>query len=237
MRFFPAALLLGMPLLAAESYEVFLPPHADRAALHAQLSPLLPEGATCRYTELSPACATMAEARRHARAIAAGVTQLPSLALADEKGFFAILPLQGLQKDAIEAARQSPPPAGREEAARQRLFTARLYLLCARLSLEEMDDAGLAASINVCRELLKEGQASAEQRQFLGLRCLYPLLMMQYSRGYTGAHTPETEAALLEAIAALEAARDIDPLSFLGRQAHEEREKLRAARIKSRQYE
>ncbi|MCQ2367266.1 MAG: hypothetical protein MJ056_08935 [Akkermansia sp.] len=75
--------------------------------------------------------------------------------------------------------------------------------------------------------------------QELGLRALYPLLMLEYAQGHraNGAHTPETEAKLLEAIAALEAVRDLDPQSTCGRKAHEERERLRMARRQARQAE
>ncbi len=237
MRFVPVALFLALPLLAANTYEVFLPAGANQATLRTQLSQLLPPSVPCRYTELSGQCQTMPEAQRQARAIAAGVTQLPCLAMSNSDGYYALLPLHGLQQEDIERAEETAPPAGHNAAAAQRLFSARLFLLCARLSLSDMDDASLASAIKACRALMADGQASQEHRQFLGLRCLYPLLMLQYSRGYAGAHTPGTEAKLLESIAALEAARDVNPLSTLGRQAHEEREKLRAARIKSRQYE
>ena len=79
--------------------------------------------------------------------------------------------------------------------------------------------------------------ATVHDRQLLGFRCLYPLLMLQYTNGYRGAHTPVTEAKLLEAIAALEEARDLDRESDIGKAAAAEREKLRTARRKARQYE
>lgn len=237
MRFVAVALFLALPLPAANTYEVFLPAGTNQATLRTQLSQLLPPSAPCRYTELSGQCHTMADARRQARAIAAGVSQLPCLAMGNSDGYYALLPLHGLQQKDIERAEEIAPPTGQNAAAAQRLFCARVFLLCARLSLSNLDDASLASAIKACRALMADGQASPEHRQFLGLRCLYPMLMLQYGRGYTGAHTPETEAKLLEAIAALENARDANPLSPLGRQAHEEREKLRAARIKSRQYE
>ena len=61
--------------------------------------------------------------------------------------------------------------------------------------------------------------------------------MLQYTNGYNGAHTPASEAKLLEAITALEAARDLNKDSELGKAASEERERLRMARRKARQYE
>ena len=76
-----------------------------------------------------------------------------------------------------------------------------------------------------------------EQQQLLGLRCLYPLLMQQYTNAYKGAHTPASEAKLLEAIAALETARDLAPNTALGKRAHDERHRLRMARREARKYE
>jgi hypothetical protein len=54
---------------------------------------------------------------------------------------------------------------------------------------------------------------------------------------YKGAHTPASEAKLLEAIAALEAARNMDRNSNIGKQAYDERERLRKARRQARTME
>ena len=96
--------------------------------------------------------------------------------------------------------------------------------------MEEATDEHLSELIQESRQLLSHELCTKELQQLIGLRCLYPLLMKQYAIGHTGAHTPETEAKLLEAIAALEEARDINPNSALGKRAHDERHRLRMAR-------
>jgi len=244
MRLCPAVLRLALPLLAARlfadvpgAYEVYLAAGADKEALSPALDAILPANAPCRYTELAPACHTMTEAKRQARALEAGVSQLPSLVVSDTAGNRTALPLAGLTREQADAARTAPQTPERMQAARQRQFQAALFLLGARFSLEPLNDSELDAATRKSRQLLLHSSATEEQRQFIALRLLYPLLMLQYSRAYNGAHTPESEALLLEAIAALETARDANPVSTLGRQAHAERERLRAARLKSRQYE
>ena len=132
---------------------------------------------------------------------------------------------------------RTAPSSPRTEEMQRRRFEAHLYLLCARVGLTPLDDDELTQAVQESRRLLHHRQISPNRQQFIGLRLLYPLLMEQYRRGYKGAHTPETEAKLLEAIAALEEAWDVDPQSTLGRRAYEERERLRMARRKSRQYE
>lgn len=229
--------LLALPAAAGVRYDLFAAPEANREKLTKQVEALLPETTGIRYIELPNECKNLPDARNQARAIEAGVTQLPCLVLSDEDGAYAALPLHGLSAEGVEAAQQLAESPDRKILIQKRRFDAHLFFLCARMSLNEMDDRALAETIRNCRHLMQLKQASPERRQFLALRCLYPLLMMQYARGYEGAHTPATEAKLLEAIAALEEARDINPDSPYGRQAHEERERLRAARIKSRQYE
>ncbi len=233
-----AALLAALAALPLPAHELYVAEHTPAAALDKALAPLQAAGAGEWERIGLPAEARDAEAaRRIARAMEAGITSLPALALVDEAGAYAVLPLQGLTAEKIEAAKAGAGAAGRAEAAARRRFEARLYLLCATAALPGLGDDDLAAAVAESRSLLESGLADKETRQFLGLRCLYPLLMMQYTRGYVGAHTPATEAKLLEAIAALEAARDLDRDSAEGRQAHAERERLRAARRKSRQYE
>ena len=53
----------------------------------------------------------------------------------------------------------------------------------------------------------------------------------------TGAHTPASEAKFLEAIDAVEKARDMDRSSIIGRKAYDERERLRKARRQARTME
>ncbi len=230
-----ALLLLALPLAA---HELYVAEDTPTAAIERALAPLQEAGAAAWERVVVPTrVGDMAAARTTARAIEAGVQALPSLALRDEAGVYAVLPLAGLSTDKLADARNEADAPGRAEAAARRHFAARFYLLCATAGQPELGDETLAAAIDECRQLLNHALADSSDRQFIGLRCLYPLLMMQYVRGYVGAHTPATEARLLEAIAALEAARDLDRESELGKQAHAERERLRTARRKSRHYE
>ncbi len=233
--------LLALPLAADESRELFVQAGADIAALEkahklAALKAAEP-GITWVVVEVPEKADSPAAARAQARAIAAGVTALPALALLNEKGIYATLPLPGLTVQQLEEARAHADDAARQEAAARRFFEARCYQLCARISAPDMGDDALAAAIEECRLLLQSPAANDDDRQFLGLRCLYPMLMLQYTRAYDGAHSPYTEAKLLEAIAALETARDINRDTKLGKAAFAERERLRTARRKSREYE
>ena len=63
---------------------------------------------------------------------------------------------------------------------------------------------------------------------------MYPALMCLYAAEYNKAHTAISEHFFMQAIAALELARDLDASSQLGRLAYEEREKLRAARLQAK---
>jgi len=224
--------------LAEERYTVYLAEEMSEVALKHSLKQIFGEEKEVEFVRLAPSCTTPEEAKRHAHAIEAGVSALPSLVLGDEKGPFATLVLHRLTSADLTRARALAEAPNRHEAHQRRLLGAHVYLLCARTALSSPEDeAGIENAIRACRAVMENDICSAELRQFLGLHCLYPLLMRQYVRGYTGAHTPFTEAKLLEAIAALEAARDIDRDSPDGRKAHRERERLRAARRKSREYE
>ncbi len=233
------ATLLAHTLAAAESRELYVKAGTNPAALEQQLAPLKAAEPDIEWlvVEVPPQADTAEQAEAIARAMEAGVATLPSLALCDEGGAYATLPLGGLTAEQVGEAKALATEAERERKAARRRFDAQCYLLCARAARPGLDDAALAAAIEQCRALLTDGQATPADRQFLGLRCLYPLLMTQYVRAYDGAHSPYTEAKLLEAIAALEAARDIDRETKLGKAAFAERERLRMARRKSRQYE
>ncbi len=231
--------LLALPLTAAESRELYVQAGANLAAWESVLAPLraaepeLPH----KLVEVSREANTPASAKARAKAIEAGITALPSLVLRDDEGVYATLPLTGLTPQTLSEARARANEPQREDAASRRRFDARCYLLCARISCPDLSDEALAHAIEECRMLMQHGKAQTADLQFLGYRCLYPLLMRQYARGYNGAHSPQTEAKLLEAIAALEAARDLNRETALGKQAFAERERLRAARREARKYE
>ncbi len=232
-------LMLALPLSAAETRELYVQAGADMSAWEPVLAPLRAAEPQEEYkvVEVPPLPDSPAAAKARAKAIEAGIAALPSLVLKDEQGVYAALPLTKLTPQKLEEARAQANDPQREDAASRRRFNARCYLLCARISQPGMADEAIINAIEECRLLMMHGKAENADRQFIGLRCLYPLLMMQYARGYNGAHSPQTEAKLLEAIAALEAARDIDRETSLGKAAFAERERLRTARREARQYE
>lgn len=227
--------------MAAERGGIYLPAGLDEAKARAIVEaaiPEAPEGWEVECHVLTDRCKTVKEAHLHARAIEAGVHELPCLVLADDAGPYAVLPLHDLQARDVEKARALAHHPERKELYKQRLFNAKIYLLCARTALcDQLDAKGMENTVRECRKTMAHPMCTTARKQFLGLYCLYPMLMRQYAAGYTGAHTPETEAKLLEAIAALEEARDLDPDSKLGMKAYDERERLRAARREARKYE
>lgn len=234
-------ILIPLCLAAEENCRVFMLEGTDANRIRSAVQRILPDLPETKqeYITIPTTCKTMEQALTQARAIECGITSLPSIVLTDAQGPFATLPLSNLSPEQLQEARANKDTAGRREDAQKHRFEAHLFLLCSRIALESIDDASLPYRIEECRKLLNHPHATAEHRQFIGLRILYPLLMEQYKRGYYQgrAHTPATEAKLLEAIAALETARDIAPETPLGKQAFAERERLRAARRKSRQYE
>lgn len=231
-----------LPTAAGETYTVYLPEGADVATVAHIIRKLLPrdeqkQPVACEFKTLPYKCSNSKQAEVQAEALAAGVTHLPCLVIADDQGPFATLLLRGLKRADINKAAELATAADRREKAKRREFNAGLYLLFARCEYDEKTPETLSELVNECHILLSQNECSKELQQLIGLRCLYPLLMKQYATGHQGAHTPETEAKLLEAIAALEQARDIDPDSALGKRAHDERHRLRMARRKARQYE
>lgn len=230
------AILFTSPCMA-DSYLVYIKDESQREAAEKMVKAALPKNADLQVTVLPTECHTRAEAQVQAEALYAGVMALPCLVVSDKKGPYAVLPVDGLTAGKIQEVQPQAQHPERKARADERDLSARIYLLCATLSVEEIDDATLSNVVAECRQLIEHPHATTEQQQFIGYRCLYPALLLQYSRGYTGAHTPYTEAKLLEAIAALEAARDLDRESKIGKQAFDERERLRRARREARKYE
>lgn len=190
-----------------------------------------------KFVPITSQCRTMHDAVNAAKGVVAGITELPCLVLCDEAGEYAALPLRTLTEEALTAAERAATAPDREEKAAARRYLGKEYLLFARMALAQpMDDATLGLCLDSCRALMNYPLATTKDKQLLGLRCYYPLLMEEYRRGYAKAraHTPATEAKLLEAIAALEQARDIAPDTQLGKQAAAERERLRMARRQAR---
>lgn len=237
----PLLLLCCAPFAgAAEEYTVYFRQGTNTAGLVKMLSPLrqaTPQ-CECRYVVLSDKASTMAEAINSANAIKAGVDELPSLVLADSSGPYAALPLQKLTTTTLTAAKAQAQAPNRTQEANRRNFTAQQYLLMARMTMTTpLQGDTLDKCITTSRALMAHPLATPADKQRIGFQFLYPLLLRQYTNMYTGAHTPESEAKLLEAIAALEAARDMDRNSHIGRLAHDERERLRKARRQARTME
>lgn len=224
-------------LSQADTYCVYLQSEQQQSDAEQILRSALPADTPFEVKVLPTACQNRADAKLQAEAMQAGVTELPCLVVSDKQGPYAVLRIEGLTTNGVQEAKTHAATPERAAQAAQRDFYARLYLLCASLCVEEADDDTLAGLVTECRALMEHSQATEEHKQFIGYRCLYPALLLQYSRGYTGAHTPYTEAKLLEAIAALEAARDLNRETKLGKQAFDERERLRRARREARKYE
>ena len=215
-------LLSSFTPAGAEEYTVYFRQGTNTAALVRMLTPLrkAEPQSECRYVVLSDKADIMAEAINSANAIKAGVDELPCLVLADSSGPYATL------------------PPNRAETAERRNFTAQQYLLLARMCMTTpLQGETLEKCLSTCRALMAHPLATPADKQRLGFECLYPLLLRQYTNMYNGAHTPASEARFLEAIAALETARDIDRNSPTGRKAHDERERLRKTRRQARTME
>ena len=236
-----AILLCSCGLAAGgEEYTIYFRHGTNTSAMVRHLAPLraaVPQ-VECRYVVLEDNAETMAAAINSANALNAGVEELPSLVLSDDQGAYAVIPLPRLTAATLEAARTAATAPDRNQRARQRHFEAQQYLLFARMALiSPLEGEVLQQCLSSCRALMEHPFATPADKQRLGYLCLYPLLMQEYATMYKGAHTPASEAKLLEAIAALEAARDMDRNSSIGKQAFDERERLRKARRQARTME
>ena len=223
-----------------EEYTVYFRQGTDTAAVSRRLAPLRQADpqAECRYVVLVDEATTLPDAINSANAIQAGVTELPSLVIADAQGAYAVMPVAQVSTATLEAARHAATAPDRDQLARKRKFEAQQYLLFARMALvRPLEGDALQQCIGTCRALMEHPFATPADKQRLGFRCLYPLLMQEYATMHRGAYTPASEAKLLEAIAALEAARDLDRNTPDGKQAFAERERLRTARRQARTME
>ena len=235
-----AVIFCTVQLAWGEEYTVYFQQGTSTTSIAKSLAPLraaVPQ-AECRYVVLEDEAESMAEAINSANALKAGVEELPCLVISDERGAYAAIPLPRLNANALESAKSAATAPDREQKARQRTFEAQQYLLFARMQfISPLEGDALQQCLSSCRALMEHPFATQADKQRLGFLCLYPLLMREYANMYTGAHTPASEAKLLEAIAALEAARDLDRDSDFGKKAYAERERLRAARRHARTME
>lgn len=240
MRALCLLLLAALPLSADTTFHVYTQKPYNMKEIDRSVAPLreaMP-GASFSLTPLEEKDADILAAKRTAKAIEEGVEELPCLVIRDEHGAFAALPLTQLTREALSRAFEARQNNNREEISEVRRLHAHIYLLFASLGIEGAETPEIQRRrLEETRSLMAHPQATEQDRQRLGLLCLYPLLMKQYASMYKGAHTPETEAKLLEAIEAIETVRDTNPNSELGKKASQERERLRMARRRSRQYE
>ena len=221
-------------------YCVYFAQGAEQTDWAAQLAPLrqIDPQATWKFVPLSDRIDHLDAARRAAMALRDGVTRLPCVALADDHGSYTSLPLPLVSTAQVTEAQLQATNPDRETATARREFEAKSFILLATQHFTPpTTPEQCLLQVARTRKLLESEAATEEDAQILTLRVIYPLLMRRYALLYTGAHTPETEAALLDAITALEHARDLNPTSTPGRQAYDERERLRAARLQSRQYD
>ena len=239
MRLLSALLLTALACSAQETWTLFCPTSLrkeDETRMLNRVRSLLPELPEGKLRSVPTECKSPRDAQQLADAIHAGVCALPCLALMDARGAYATLPLAELTPEHIRRAQELATAPQRDAQTARRKLSARLYYLRALWQL-----AGSPAEqdkvITACHEAIHRTMDDPTPRQHIGFYCLYPALMQQYAAGYNGAHTPRTEAKLLEAIAALEDVRDTAPETRLGRLAYDERERLRAARLQSRKYE
>lgn len=229
-----AMVWLGGICSGAEAWIVYHAPEADVSALREKVQSIVPEAVRVDFCVLPKNCKTLRELDVQRAALDAGVCVLPSLVLRDERGAYAALPLEKLTAKGVQSATALADSPQRQQISRTRQLTANIYYYTACARLPFIPPQEQLAAIRVLQELAKSELLPIQQRQFIALHCIYPALMEYYTRSYQGAHTPATEHLFLQAIEALEYARDLDPRSTLGRRAYDRRETLRAARLKAK---
>lgn len=232
-----STLVSGWVHADGESYKLFLRPDDEVQEAVEKVKSVIPSNAELCIQTVPTQCNSTADAQAQAKAILNGVRELPCLVVCDNKGPYAVLSYQHLSAENLQTAHTLVNHADREKIATEQEIKSRLFMVCAMLGEASIDDTTLELIIQECRLLLNHPHTNTEQKQFIGYKCLYPALMLQYTRAYKGAHTPYSEKKFIEAINELENARDIDPKSKLGRQAYAERERLRSARLKAKKYD
>ncbi|MFI3243634.1 MAG: hypothetical protein R3Y56_05220 [Akkermansia sp.] len=225
-----------LPLMAEdETFSLFYSDEAQRPFLEKSLAQLPQHDWKWYKLEENPITPTDIKAVTLARIFNIQVS--PSLLIIGADGRYQKLRGDLITPTGLKVALKRLPEG--QKADPRTVILAKLAEERALSSSPDVSAATIEQSVATCYQALKEDSLSDEDRQRIGLRLLYPLLMRQYSRTYKRhrAHTPETEAKLLEAVKAVETARDINPTSALGREAFTQRDELRKARIKARAYE
>ncbi len=218
-----------------ETFTLFYSDEAQRPFLEKSLAQLPPQD--WQWVRLKEYPVTTEEIKAHTLARSYKIQISPSLLIVAPDGRYQKLRGDLITPTGLKVALERLPEGQKPEP--RTVLLAQLAEQRALSSDENVSAATIARAVTACYEALQQDCLRDEDRQRIGLRLLYPLLMRQYSRTYKRhrSHTPETEAKLLEAVKAVETARDIDPTSTLGREAFTQRDELRKARIKARAYE
>ena len=219
---------------AEESWILYHAPGADVEAILQIAVNVAPPDTKITPQDLPDTCQTADDLKVQHAALSAGVRTIPCLVLQDAQGCYATLPLHGLSAQGVLAARQHANDPQRGQLATRRLLIADLYYDTARIHLPFIPAREKTHAIEHLRLLAESQNIPVGIRQFIALRCLYPSFMCLYAAEYNKAHSAVSEHLFMQAIAALELARDLDDSSRLGRLAYDEREKLRAARLQAK---
>ncbi len=217
-----------------ETWLLYHAPDADVEALQQTASSAAPQGTAIRLQALPDVCQSARDLETTREAINAGVHVLPCLVLQDARGVYATLPLRGLTTKGVLTARKLASHPMRSEYAKQRRLAGSLYYDAACVQCNFVAREEKLKALDHMRSLAESERLPVGMRQLIALRYFYPSLMLLYAAEYNGAHTPASERLFLQAVSALEFARDLDADSELGRLAHEKREQLRAARLQAR---
>lgn len=241
MKFLLCFLLAALASWVAWSEEesvwrLFYAPGGDCEQARQIVHPLLEKGARLVLQELPARAETREAILLQSEAIDAGVRSLPCLVLSDGKGTYATIPLGQFSPENLRAARELASAPDRDTLAQQRRLVSLIFFHTTLARCSSAPAGQRLSSIASLEELAQRNDLPAEQRQFILLRCLYPALVQFYTGSYRdrGAHTPDTERLFRRIIGVVELARDLNPLSKLGRLAFDERERLRASRLEAR---
>lgn len=219
---------------AGESWVLYHAQGADVSAIRQIAAKVAPPDTEVTLQALPNVCKSAEDLKVQHAALSAGVRTIPCLVLQDAQGCYATLPLRGLSQQGVREARNHAHAPQRTQLTAQRLLVADLYYDTARVHMPFISAQEKACAAEHLRLLTALENIPVNTRQFIALRCLYPALMCLYAAEYNKAHTAISEHFFMQAIAALELARDLDASSQLGRLAYEEREKLRAARLQAK---
>ncbi len=234
----------------AKSYEAvfyYAPDQKEMAARFVkQLEKNKSSRSTWRLVLLDEAPTSNAKQQEEtSQALLYGVTALPCVLLSYKGLPYARLFQEKITPSMIKLSEQRAEKAPMLIAD----FEARLASMAYKIGLLLQDQEGKITAKNLmtpeqislwvkrCRALIDSPDCSVQHEQYLRLRLIYPLLLLEYAQMYKGGHTQATEEKFLEAINELERARDLAPTTSFGRTAYALREELRRARLNAKIYD